>query len=870
MPVTDKDTVTPTLRGGKQKLSPDASTLQQKLLKVIRKNDRLLKENKMLQNVVGVRYRDLVNEKDKEKTVAVAAVTKELTKELNKTKGELKTVMNKNAALEKENTGLRAQCIEFIDVAEEKENEANKSAKYATKVARDKHNLQKKVRRKDLKMQRLMDNFESDLTIADKLHQGIVAKLQQEKEDMNRRLTQLSALETKQGKWYNAEIRLVYYDLLTKGVSCNIIETVVRRVLQTLSGRDVKQTSLPSLSTAQRMKIKAGYLVKLRLAWEWKSKADKSAVFQTDKTTKGQLEWLSIVVKLRPNTSAESTFTLCLEPVSSGTSECTLGTFSRCLDELCDIAVANNIATYDEARQTYSLSNIIGHMSDRAATETKLTRLLGNKEAALLLEEGLTEDEAQERAKVYNFTCSLHKINNTAVAMTQAAEKHLKFDPSETSGTRHIYQTDKLICTESNKEYAQGTKFMSFCLSTDRLQDSGSTMFKPIVGGRYLVYCENAIPTFCCKDLVMLFLQDLKDVKRLNRLESNVYNGFLDNKIMAEVRALGVVFHDLLHPLFVKALKAATPLALNDEYHFTVEKMEMFAVDPVALLKGTDPCINGRHHPCKFDVYMEKLREEDDETEDQVLSLLKVMCKAGAEKLRKHAEEHLPGGKYYWNDFNPQLAKAASIIGDSTNNAVEGRFASVDNQMTRCRRSNPLSVGGNVAAKHDHVVGFLEDQEKAVLEELCIGAMKGGRELAAKKGTKNEQLKRLYEEGEPARLAKKQKVLERKRKAEEKRRNTQQALANGELIQDITKLNMMLTVSELKKQCNLWQSLGEGTTVEQSDLLKGYYKKSKPQLLDILSQVVELNSSLDVHPHQSDRESDGESSSSDEDDLALV
>ena len=167
----------------------------------------------------------------------------------------------------------------------------------------------------------------------------------------------------------------------------------------------------------------------------------------------------------------------------------------------------------------------------------------------------------------------------------------------------------------------------------------------------------------------------------------------------------------------------------------------MFAVDAVPLLKGTDPCIKDRHHPCKFDVYMDKMHEEDLETDEQMLAILKVMCRARAKKLRKHADEHLPGGEYCWDDFNPQLAKAASIIGDSTNNAVEGRFASVDNQMKKCRRSNTLSVGGNVSAKHDHIVDFLDNQDKNVQEELCLSPMKGGREMASKKGTKNQQLK---------------------------------------------------------------------------------------------------------------------------------
>ena len=290
-------------------------------------------------------------------------------------------------------------------------------------------------------------------------------------------------------------------------------------------------------------------MVKLRLAWEWKEKANKDAIFQCDKTTKGQLEWLSIVIKLAPSAHEERTFTLCVEPVALGTSEATLGTFQKCLDELCDIAVKNGIATHGEAKDTYTLTNIVGKMADRASTETKLTKLLVEEKARLLKEKGISQEELEKRAKVYSFSCSLHKINNTAVAMTQAAEKALEFGKDEVTGTRHIYQTDKLICTESNKEYAQGSKFRAFCLSSNQLEISGSTLFKPIVGGQYLIYAENAVPTFCSKELIMLFLQDLKETKKLNRLEAGVYEGFLSKKVLTEVRALAVLYHDILKQL---------------------------------------------------------------------------------------------------------------------------------------------------------------------------------------------------------------------------------------------------------------------------------------------------------------------------------
>ena len=106
-----------------------------------------------------------------------------------------------------------------MDVAEEKEKKANNSVKYAAKVACEKHNCQKKVKRQDVKMQKLMQNFETDFNIAKQLSKEIVDKLKKENEELNCRLQHLNALETKQGKRFNAEIRPVYHDLLTKGVS---------------------------------------------------------------------------------------------------------------------------------------------------------------------------------------------------------------------------------------------------------------------------------------------------------------------------------------------------------------------------------------------------------------------------------------------------------------------------------------------------------------------------------------------------------------------------------------------------------------------------------------------------------------------------
>ena len=68
-------------------------------------------------------------------------------------------------------------------------------------------------------MQAYFDNSETDKEISKKLHTKIVTKLKASNENLKEKLKDLQNLETKHRNHYNAEIQLVYFHLLSKGVS---------------------------------------------------------------------------------------------------------------------------------------------------------------------------------------------------------------------------------------------------------------------------------------------------------------------------------------------------------------------------------------------------------------------------------------------------------------------------------------------------------------------------------------------------------------------------------------------------------------------------------------------------------------------------
>ena len=64
-------------------------------------------------------------------------------------------------------------------------------------------------------------------------------------EDLQQEIQAMKNLETKSNGIFNAQVRLLYYDLLGKGVSANIIHNVVKTVLQHATPIDADSVCLP-------------------------------------------------------------------------------------------------------------------------------------------------------------------------------------------------------------------------------------------------------------------------------------------------------------------------------------------------------------------------------------------------------------------------------------------------------------------------------------------------------------------------------------------------------------------------------------------------------------------------------------------------
>ncbi|XP_070547227.1 inner centromere protein-like isoform X2 [Ptychodera flava] len=206
------------------------------------------------------------------------------------------TVLTLKAAVQVEQENVarwKMTAEEMMDVANEKEMQLKKVENRTKKievVQKRRRSLELKVQRREknivslkAKLKSAEENIEKDREVNKVFYEGIINELKQQMKDkdhneevLKKQINQLMTLETKtKSGLYKTEIRMVYYHLLTLGVSANFIEPVIRTVLENLSPIDMKTTPLPKRSTAQRMKVEAGCLATVRGLVEWSRRQDK-------------------------------------------------------------------------------------------------------------------------------------------------------------------------------------------------------------------------------------------------------------------------------------------------------------------------------------------------------------------------------------------------------------------------------------------------------------------------------------------------------------------------------------------------------------------------------------------------------------------
>ncbi|KAK7109245.1 hypothetical protein V1264_013320 [Littorina saxatilis] len=283
----------------------------------------------------------------------------------------------------------------------------------------------------------------------------------------------------------------------------------------------------------------------------------------------------------------------------------------------------------------------------------------------------------------------------------------------------------------------------------------------------------------------MVYLEALKDGKATagwNRLEHSVWQGYLDETVLAELCAFALMFFFVCQPLLSRAKVAKSPLEMNFFYLTAVQKLSFYAEHSEALLSEDTNMWQGSIKETEpYRPYMQDVQQMAKDRQGQVTRILSSMATAGRDKLQSHASEHLLGGLYSLPSTS--AISAGNLLGSATNDTVESGFGQLDRQQTMNPSRNPLNTSA-IAAKRDKPVHFVCQQDQETMALMVSTAIKSGLRARKEAGTRVQQLQKVWAGDLADRNLRKQKRQAYRQKRKQTADDIAKQIFSGGLVRD--------------------------------------------------------------------------------------
>ena len=245
-----------------------------------------------------------------------------------------------------------------------------------------------------------------------------------------------------------------------------------------------------------------------------------------------------------------------------------------------------------------------------------------------------------------------------------------------------------------------------------------------VIGNRFDVMFENALPLYLLWDCYQEFLTERAKYKDFNKLEKECLELLNANWVKAAVRARGIMFIQVWQPWRAlindrKTLKLSfldmTPVIvrLNDEKNQAVEADEkgqhIVNRDYQVFKNDGLKAITDRyrqHHSEAVDAIFASDSALDEKTAKLVKAMWVGLTKNPA-RFNIYFADHLPGGKYY--NLSAELRSTLKHFYPH-NIPIESHFALYDHSYNRAPNASSLAVNG--------VVAWIANSTEAVLGTL--------------------------------------------------------------------------------------------------------------------------------------------------------
>nr|XP_047138638.1 uncharacterized protein LOC124805782 [Hydra vulgaris] len=278
-----------------------------------------------------------------------------------------------------------------------------------------------------------------------------------------------NVIDVYEGGRYNDEIRSVYYDLLSKNVSVNNVESVIRTVLQKMAG--ISCGTLPRKSLASEFFSEMNLLAKAQVREAMLNSTNN--VLHTDGTKYNFREVGSFQV-----TTSSGSYTFGIEDMFSGEAQSYFGELKNLLTDMSKIFSPDKENYENDLRKLiFSFKSL---MTDRTIVNSSFFHQFKHWREAILpfVVENYDQLPLNEKLKIsqmHHVFCGLHVIHNLGIyaekaiiewekVVEQEGSIHGGFKSSQNSRTFDIlYELSKLTSyRHGDQRYGKADEWKSF------------------------------------------------------------------------------------------------------------------------------------------------------------------------------------------------------------------------------------------------------------------------------------------------------------------------------------------------------------------------------------------------------------------------
>ena len=533
-----------------------------------------------------------------------------------------------------------------------------------------------------------------------------------ELQEQVRDLMEGDSVQTFRGNRYSDDVRLLYMDLVSNGVPTTKCATIVKSVLDKLSGKEF-DARLPQKSFAERMLQESALLVKLHAATEILQ--SDNTTLATDGTTKRFKEYATFNVTCAGQGKKPMGLSIGFEELPAGDTENYFKCTRNIMADMAKLICPDNASSLQLDKKTAELlAKIKNTMSDRHIVNKCLNQQIQQWRSNLmpLVHENLDSLPANVQSNILSMNhlyCGLHTIINMGTVAKDVSKEFESIASSDlvshsyTRGSARscelLYELSKaLTYTHDYQKAGVAHEWAAY------LDSKGITNHVVCTKGeRINVLFAAAAGAYFHRTHVADFLQisshDNRLLQALPDLQDPLY--------LAVLKSLGIVDKLVTGPLFrLVECEDKHIFSLNNTWNHVVESMEKFSENPTPLLEEVTliPDINIK----KDEVYLELFKDSGDHGFDELVTdCLKMLCCGFGVLLRRQLADQLPGGEHYM----PSESIMEETRGAPCHNMLTERdFSQLDRKLLQTPRITTLSLSGAIAFKQNSTGSWVSKQ----------------------------------------------------------------------------------------------------------------------------------------------------------------